>query len=588
MEKTTKRSRAKSSLKRNHVPGSNSPRSTNDLKKRPGRSNQSNFIIQGSILAAAGIIVRLIGMLYRIPLAEKIGDEGIGYYSSAFSVYSILLIMSSYSLPIAVSKMVASRLAKKQYQNCLRILKASLFYATIVGGVGAAALWFGADAFADAMKMPYSAYALRTLAPTIWVMAYLGVLRGYFQGNSTMVPTAVSQVFEQIVNALISIVAAGTLFDYGVKSNLVYEATEYSFAFGAAGGTIGTGAGAFAALAFLLVLMAGYRPVMRRQRRRDRTLRTESYGHISRVLCITIIPIVISSVIYNISSVVDNYIFGNAMTTMGRGGEIASSWGVYMGKYHLLFNIPVAMANALASSLIPSLSKAAAERDRRQMKNRVGSAIRFSMIIAIPSAVGLTVLSAPIANLLFSSGDNAMLIQMTMVGSVAVVLFSLSTVTNAVLQGMNRMRVPIRNAAISLFAHVLILLGMMYVFKMGIYSVLYANIIFALLVCILNGLAIKRYLRYRQEIMKTFILPLVASCIMGAAVYGCYQLVSFLLGDGLSVKKENLLCTLLAIFFGAMVYFVLLIKFRCLDEPALRRMPGGKRVIRLAGKLHLM
>ncbi|MFR4440919.1 MAG: oligosaccharide flippase family protein, partial [Hungatella sp.] len=220
MEKTTRKSRKKTVI---------------------GSSGSSNFIIQGSILAIAGIIVRLIGMLYRIPLAEKIGDEGIGYYSSAYSVYSILLIMSSYSLPVAVSKMVAARLANHQYRNAERILRASLFYATIVGAIGAAALWFGADLFADAIKMPYSSYALRTLAPTIWIMAYLGVLRGYFQGHSTMVPTAVSQVFEQVVNAVISILAAGALFQMGTVSNLVYESAEYSYAFGAAGGTIGTG-----------------------------------------------------------------------------------------------------------------------------------------------------------------------------------------------------------------------------------------------------------------------------------------------------------------------------------------------------------
>ena len=173
-----------------------------------------------------------------------------GYYSSAYSVYSILLIMSSYSLPVAVSKMVSARLAKHQYRNAQRILRASLFYATIAGAIGAAILWFGADFFGNTIKMPYSSYALRTLAPTIWIMAYLGVLRGYFQGHSTMIPTAVSQVFEQVVNAVISILAAGALFQIGTVSDLVYESAEYSYAFGAAGGTIGTGAGAFAASDF--------------------------------------------------------------------------------------------------------------------------------------------------------------------------------------------------------------------------------------------------------------------------------------------------------------------------------------------------
>ncbi len=142
----------------------------------------------------AGIMVRLIGLVYRIPLIGIIGDEGNGYYTSAFSIYSILLIVSSYSLPTAVSKMVSAKIAKGQYRNSVRIYKASLVYAAVVGGIAAGLMWFGADAFAGAMKMPYSSYALRTLAPTIWIMAFLGVLRGYFQGTGTMVPTAVSQI----------------------------------------------------------------------------------------------------------------------------------------------------------------------------------------------------------------------------------------------------------------------------------------------------------------------------------------------------------------------------------------------------------
>ena len=154
-------------------------------RQRPKKSKGPNFIIQGSILAAAGIIVRLIGMFYRIPLANYIGDEGNGYYSAAYNIYSILLILSSYSMPVAVSKMVSARLARHQYRNSMKILKIALFYSTLAGSLGFCALWFGADFFANyVIRMPFSAYALKVLAPTIWIMAYLGVLRGFFQGHS--------------------------------------------------------------------------------------------------------------------------------------------------------------------------------------------------------------------------------------------------------------------------------------------------------------------------------------------------------------------------------------------------------------------
>lgn len=573
MERTTRTVRSRSKYKK----GEGTAKRTAVPEKKAG----SNFIIQGSILAIAGIIVRLIGMLYRIPLANYIGDEGNGYYSAAYNIYSIMLILSSYSLPVAVSKMVSARLARGQYRNARKILRAALFYATIVGGVGFCALWFGSGFFAEhVIKMPYSAYALKVLAPTVWIMAYLGVLRGFFQGHSTMVPTAVSQIFEQIVNAVISLLAAKSLFDLGVKSNLVYGSTEYSYAFGAAGGALGTGAGALTALILFVGLYLMYRPKMKRRIRKEQGTSAESYGMITSTLFLTVVPIIVSSSLYNSSTVIDNVLFGQIMTGLGEAKQIASQWGIYSGKYHLLFNIPVAVANSLSSSLIPALSRAVAEKDRKQTLNRIASAIRFSMIIAIPSAVGLAVLAAPISNLLFPGRDNTDLIKMTCYGSSAVVVYSLSTVTNAVLQGINRMKTPIRNAGISLVLHTVILFVMLRYLHMGIYGVLYANILFALFICILNARAIARFKRYRQEVKKTFLIPMVASAVMGAAAFGVYRAAYSVFG--------NLISTGISVLVAVAVYFVLLILLKGVDAQELRSMPGGTRLSGLARKLHLM
>ena len=573
MERTTRTVRSRSKYKK----GEGTAKRTAVPEKKAG----SNFIIQGSILAIAGIIVRLIGMLYRIPLANYIGDEGNGYYSAAYNIYSIMLILSSYSLPVAVSKMVSARLARGQYRNARKILRAALFYATIVGGVGFCALWFGSGFFAEhVIKMPYSAYALKVLAPTVWVMAYLGVLRGFFQGHSTMVPTAVSQIFEQIVNAVISLLAAKSLFDLGVKSNDVYGSTEYSYAFGAAGGALGTGAGALTALILFVGLYLMYRPKMKRRIRKEQGTSAEGYGMITSTLFLTVVPIIVSSSLYNSSTVIDNVLFGQIMTGLGEAKQIASQWGIYSGKYHLLFNIPVAVANSLSSSLIPALSRAVAEKDRKQTLNRIASAIRFSMIIAIPSAVGLAVLAAPISNLLFPGRDNTDLIKMTCYGSSAVVVYSLSTVTNAVLQGINRMKTPIRNAGISLVLHTVILFVMLRYLHMGIYGVLYANILFALFICILNARSIARFKRYRQEVKKTFLIPMVASAVMGAAAFGVYRAAYSIFG--------NLISTGISVLVAVAGYFVLLILLKGVDAQELRSMPGGTRLSGLARKLHLM
>ena len=550
-------------------------------RKTKGK-RESNFVVQGSILAVAGIIVRLIGILYRVPMTNIIGDEGMGYYSTAFNVYNIMLILSSYSLPLAVSKMVSARMAKGQYRNAVRVLKAALVYATVVGGIACFITWNFADFFATtAFNTPFCVYALKTLAPTIWIMAYLGVLRGFFQGHGTMIPTAISQIFEQVINAVISVVAAGVLFKIGLDSNRVYNTTGYPQAFGAAGGTIGTGAGALAALLFMLLLFSIYWPVVKRRKRRDRSRRTDSYGDISVTFLFTVVPVIISSAVYNIKAVVDNSIMAYGMEALGRGKEFLSLWGIYNNKYMLLVHVPLAMANSLSSSLIPSLSGAVARKEKGAVIAKTSLAIRFAMLIAIPSAVGLTVLSAPINNLLFKSGDNTEAIRMLITGSAAVIFLSMSTVTNAILQGINHMNVPVRNAFISLILHIGVLYLMLMVFKMGIYSMVFANIAFAVFMCILNAIAIRRYLNYRQEIVKTFLLPAVASAFMGAAAFGVYKGVTLII-------KSNLLGTIFAVLAAIAVYGVLLIKLRCVDEEELYSMPGGTKVIRLSRKLHLM
>lgn len=550
-------------------------------RKTKGK-RESNFVVQGSILAVAGIIVRLIGILYRVPMTNIIGDEGMGYYSTAFNVYNIMLILSSYSLPLAVSKMVSAKMAKGQYRNAVRVLKAALVYATVVGGIACFITWNFADFFATtAFNTPFCVYALKTLAPTIWIMAYLGVLRGFFQGHGTMIPTAISQIFEQVINAVISVVAAGVLFKIGLDSNRVYNTTGYPQAFGAAGGTIGTGAGALAALLFMLLLFSIYWPVVKRRKRRDRSRRTDSYGDISVTFLFTVVPVIISSAVYNINAVVDNSIMAYGMEALGRGKEFLSLWGIYNNKYMLLVHVPLAMANSLSSSLIPSLSGAVARKEKGAVIAKTSLAIRFAMLIAIPSAVGLTVLSAPINNLLFKSGDNTEAIRMLITGSAAVIFLSMSTVTNAILQGINHMNVPVRNAFISLILHIGVLYLMLMVFKMGIYSMVFANIAFAVFMCILNAIAIRRYLNYRQEIVKTFLLPAVASAFMGAAAFGVYKGVTLII-------KSNLLGTIFAVLAAIAVYGVLLIKLRCIDEEELYSMPGGTKVIRLSRKLHLM
>ena len=214
-----------------------------------GKKSDSNFLVQGSILAIASIVSRIIGLLYRIPMTNIIGDTGNSYYSAAFEIYNILLIISAYSLPLAVSKLVSARVSKGQRKNAYRIVKGALLLATGTGLTASLILFFGASFFTNMLNTPLSIFALKVLAPTILVVAVLGVLRGFFQGLGTMMPSAISQIIEQIVNAIVSIAAAYILYGYGARIGAVLGNKEkYGSAYGAAGGTLGTNMGAVFAL----------------------------------------------------------------------------------------------------------------------------------------------------------------------------------------------------------------------------------------------------------------------------------------------------------------------------------------------------
>ena len=265
-----------------------------------GRERKSsNFIVQGGILAIAGIISRVIGLLYRIPLQKTIGDSGMGYYSAAFQIYSIMLIISSYSLPVAVSKLMATKLARGQYKNARKVFHGALLFAVITGGATMLIVLFGADIMAtNIMSLPRSAIALRILAPTLLIVALMGVMRGYFQGTGTMMPTATSQLLEQIVNAIVSVVAAIALFRYGSKVGELLLQEEYAPAYGAAGGTLGTLAGAVSGLILLLVIYFMHRAEVNRQIEADASGKVDNFKKVFRMLVITVLPVILSSTIY--------------------------------------------------------------------------------------------------------------------------------------------------------------------------------------------------------------------------------------------------------------------------------------------------
>ncbi len=541
---------------------------------------EKNLLVQGSVLAIAGVITKLIGAVYRVPLVNILGDKGMGYYGVAFQIYSIALTLTSYSLPLAVSKLVSARVAKKQYKNAYKVFRGALVFAIMVGGTAALILFFGGGFIAERiMAMKLSAYALRVLAPCVLVVALLGVFRGFFQGNGSMMPTALSQVLEQIVNAVVSVGGAYVLIKVG-KGLSKKGSDSLPLAYGAAGGTLGTVVGALAALAVLVFIFMAYKRVVKRRMRRDRSKHRESYQTIFKILLITIAPVLLSSTVYNLCGVIDNAMFGQIMEAQGhKESEYAALLGIISGKYDTLINVPLAFANAIAASLIPSIVAAVQSKSRKQIHNKIELFTRFTMVVAIPSAAGFLVLAKPLLDLIFFTENNDMAAVTLQIGAVSVVFYCLSTITNAVLQGMNAMMVPVKNAAIALVIHTAALFFMLVIFRWGIYALVVSKIVFAVAVCILNAHAMREMSGYVQEQKKTFVIPVIASAIMGAVVLVIHLLFELFVGTRIAA--------VIALLAAVAVYGVAIVLLGGLTENEMKQMPMGTKLVKVCRKCRL-
>lgn len=550
------------------------------------KSKGTNFLVQGSILAFASIISRIIGLIYRLPMTDIIGDLGNSYYGSAYEVYSIMLIISSYSLPLAVSKLVSAQMSKGRRRMAYQVLKGAMLFALISGAVFSLLVFFGAGFFSETyLKTPNCIFALRVLAPALLVVAILGVLRGFFQGLGTMIPSAISQIVEQIVNAIVSVWAAYMLFGYGKRiGGVLGDPEHYSAAYGAAGGTLGTNLGSVAGLLFMIFVFCVYMRVFKRQLKRERISAMEPFLETIKMLFITIIPVLLSTTIYNISSFIDNGIYKHIAYAQGYvSDDIDVWWGVYTGKYKLMINVPISIASAMAASSVPTLTASFGKKDMNAVKRELNSAMRFVMIIAFPCAVGLGVLAKPIFLLLFPSTAQTLDLAGTMMymGAIAVVFYSMSTLSNGLLQGIGRMKAPVINAAIALVLHVIILVVMMLFFRLNIYAVVLSNVLFALIMCILNSILLARYSGYRQEVVRTFIIPAICSAIMGGASFGIYRLLYL-------ISSNNTISVIIAMIVAVVVYAVTILLLKGVTENELRRFPKGSSLVLLAKKVHLL
>lgn len=548
------------------------------------KENKNSFILQAGILAAAGILSRIIGLLYRSPLHGVIGDLGLGYYQSAYTYYTIILLISSYSIPSAISKVIAQKLAVKEYRNAHRLFRGALIYVLVIGGIGSLFLFFGAGLFVEKSAIP----VLRVFAPTIFIYGILGVLRGYFQAHKSMIQTSISQIIEQIVNAVVSVGAAYLLIKSFMGSMAVPDSTEDQVSravLGAIGSAMGTGFGVLVALLFTLAIYGLNRNMIMRRIRRDRHRKVDSYAQIFKMITLIVTPFILSTAIYNLSSSVNTKIFTDFYPGWKHlsNVDITTTWGIFSGQALTISNIPIAFASAMASAMIPSVAQLIAAGNRDGAREKIGIAVKTTMLISIPCGVGLFVLAKPITNLLFTNTAQALDLagKILMALSLSVIFYALSTLNSSILQGLGKVNTPILNAGIALIVQTVAACILLLFTNLDVYSIAIANTLYSGIMCILNQWAVRKAVGYRQEIRRTFVIPLLASVGMGAVAYAVYRLFYML-------SHSMRIAVIPAIIAAIPVYFILLILLKGVTEEELRGMPKGYLLVRAAKKCRLM
>lgn len=538
-------------------------------------TKNNTLVKNASILMIASIISRVIGLIYRRPLGAILGSVGLGYYGFASNLYAVLLLISSYSIPMAVSKIVSEKLAKKEYRNAGIAFRGSLIYALVVGGAAAfVCLIFGGWLLPSNQQNALP--ALRALSPTILLSAILGVLRGYFQAHRSMGSTSISQIFEQIANAIVSVLAAWIL----AKSFAGGEG-EKAAVYGAVGGTIGTGAGVLIGLAFMLFVYMVNRSYFKRRETRDKTTVTESYPEVFRLLFFLMTPIILTTFLNNAGVYLEGYIFSALQGWHGIADTaISAAYGEYSNYYIPLVGIPLALASASASAMMPELSAAYATRNYEKGNHKAQQTIRLTMFISIPSMIGLTLLAYPIMGLLFPAAS-PVAAKLLFFGSAQIIFASLTVIVNSALQSINHQKAAMINAGISLAACLILEAVLLFFFqKMDIYAVMLSGIFFPVLNAILSLSSMRRVMGFHLEWRRNFGEPLAAAACMGFVTFLLYNLTFNLI-------RRPFFVLLITIPISGLIYLIAYVLISGIREKEILYFPMGRKLAAVLRFFHV-
>lgn len=522
-------------------------------------SKKQNFIGGAAVLTVAVVLVKLISACYKIPLGNLLGDEGMGHFSAAYNIYSLLLTLSTAGLPLAISKLVAESRSQGRLNQSRRYFRVGLRLFVLLGILGTAIMFFLADPLAMALHDSLAAPSIRVLAVSVLCVCVMSAIRGYTQGQNNMYPSAWSQVIEAIGKLVIGLLAAGAVLDRGFGVEL-----------GAAGAIFGVAVGTVLSLIYLLLWLL-------RHRRDDPPSgdRPESDGALLRRILAVGIPITLGATGMSLLNLLDQaVILGRLQDALGFAEkEAVALYGQYTFG-HNLFNLPSSFIPPITMSLIPSVSAAIVRQDHRQVNRIISASLRLIALFALPAGVGLSVLAGPILLLLYPAQPEAAAaaayhLQLLGIASIFVCLMLL---TNSILQAHGREQVPIVTMIVGGAVKVALNWFLVADPNIGIKAAPISTLVCYGLISVLNLAAVSRAVAEKPRYVSLFAKPLVCSVIMGFAADAAYGLLSDL---------GNVPAVLSAILFAVAVYALLVLALRVITRDDLLMLPKGEKIANL-------
>lgn len=539
---------------------------------------KQSLVTGASILAIAAIFVKVLGMFFRLPLVNWIGDTGMANYGPAYYIYSFLVILATSGLPVAISKMVSESIAIGNYYQAHKVFRISSKLMRIMGIIFAVVLFVFAGYIADIINNPDAALGMRVLAPALIFVPIMASYRGYFQGMQNMKPTAISQVVEQFFRVIVGLGAAYVLFYiWQSSSHDIYD----KYARGAAGAVLGATAGAFAGLILILFIYKLAKKNILQRVRNSSHLGSASNKEILKRVLIIAIPITIGAAIVPLMNLVDSAIVMKRLTEgAGFTQQVAKElYGQLSGFVGPLVNIPQVLIQAVGVSIVPIIAAAYKMKNRGEINKNVNLGIRISIVVGYPCAVGLIALAKPILLLLYpnqqASAANATSI--LIISGIGLFFFTTVQILTSILQGVGKQMIPATNLLIGIVLKIVLTWILVGICSINVDGAVIANVVAFGIAMVLNLRALKKYLKVKLDVMQVFVKPLFSAAVMGV-------ITAFVYKFGYSLVHSNIIITIVSVVIAVVVYIIMIFITKVVSLEELKLLPKGEKLVKIASK----